>query len=224
MIGMKDGYDLQQGEMAVSQRKSCFLRVPQFVNVVMKTTGDRHVDRGDKLITMRCWDYGTVVIWLSIAAVGLVLPFTSVMTSNRDFGLTDGIAFTVMQLLAWVLWRLGAWPCVKLYSRGLLVVNYVRVWWIPWSEIKSVSAGKQLWICLTNERKVRAVAARESGFDFHDRHSVQRRMRERIEQIRWAAPLEKGNVVVRIDLCARIALSIILGFVLYDVVVATLFH
>lgn len=178
-------------------------------------------NRSSRVTTVRRWDYGSIFISIAVILVGIVFPLADATTLARTSTWVDRVVTLLMQLPAWLLWRMAVYPCLKLHPDGLVVVNSFRVWRIPWGQIVSIDAGKRLCVHLADGRRVKILIARSSALDFREEFRVQKRIRAQIEQARLASMhVNKDPVTVRVDLCARIAIPIIAGCLLYALAVA----
>lgn len=185
----------------------------------------RGIDYGEKYATIRRFDFATLFIWAMVVGGGLFFTLGAVTSLARISSVQDQIYFVlVAQIPLWAVWRAGAWPCVKLFSKGILIVNRFRVWWVPWVQIKSVDADGDLYIYLADGRKIGMAIASGRELEVLRSNARRSRLRARIEHVRWSAPQEAGDVVVRTILYARVAVPVVAGSVLWAVLVTSIAH
>ena len=120
-----------------------------------------------------------------VAIVVLALGLDGVIENRSISTMTDQVSFYVlMAISAWIAWRITACTRLVIYDGGILAVNWVRVYWIPWAAVASIHAGEELRIVLTDGREVRpAVGAASLGGALHG-SPRQRTIRQKIDELR----------------------------------------
>ncbi|WP_216205177.1 hypothetical protein [Amycolatopsis aidingensis] len=90
------------------------------------------------------------------------------------------------------LWFIGAILTSKtvLFERGVLVQNWFNRYWIPWSEVSSVEVDPAVALVLRDGSEIGVGVGGSSLWNALWGNRYQRRVRERIEQVRTAAPAD----------------------------------
>jgi hypothetical protein len=180
-------------------------------------------ERGLRIAVIRRWNYGQVWSWGVALGVGVAFVLAEVTSLAASSGPLEQILFVgVTQIMIWPVWRLGAWPHVSVFSRGLLIVNPIRVWWLPWNKITSVDIPDYLLIKIEDKRSIKVTSSGRISSKNLKENTVQRRICKQIEFYINSDNDESAHVDVRIDLYSRFILPLIMTSVVYSVMLTTL--
>lgn len=172
----------------------------------------RRIDRGQKLASL-WYRYSLAALFRVIIPVqGFVIVVIAVASAGSST-VKDQLEFVlVAELWVWPVFRIGALPSIELFSRGVLVINPLRVWWIPWCHVKSVVLGNnQIRLVLTDGRQVKPLAGDGSAHGLPRKSRQPEQIRDQIENARRTAASVTGQVMVWVDLYARVAVPLIIG-------------
>ncbi|WP_329792136.1 PH domain-containing protein [Lentzea sp. DG1S-22] len=141
-----------------------------------------------------------------LGVVGSVVATTcALLTPFPEHQFIDQLEFVAaMAPLTWFIWMVGAHPVVKVYESGVLVVNWFRRYWIPWSELASVESTDEVNLVLVSGERIGVASGASSVAGSLMGNRPQDRIRVAVENSRpHPVPLGSGGVVRRLDLCPR---------------------
>ena len=175
--------------------------------------------RGARLVVIRRW--GEVISAWAVATcvvAGTLWVSLGAAHTNTLPNEIGGVA--VFLTPTWVVWRMAGLTRIDIWESGVLVVNPIRLWWIPWEHVADISGGDELVIAISDGRKLKASSGGGSLAGSLRGNPVQRKMRETIENARASCGSSyRGSAVVsKIDLGARYGLAVLLSC---EVVVTT---
>ena len=161
--------------------------------------------------------------WFAIAVVLLMsaLALEGVVHNAADGQLSDQLGYYfIMAIPTWLVWRAVACSRIVVTEFGLIVVNWFKVYSVPWAALDSIRAEEDLIIVLFGGRTIRPAVGSGSLAGAMHGSPEQRALRQRIERARLAAqPSREAVVVSRVDLYARLAVPVILvGAVIVTIV------
>ncbi|MDX8051683.1 PH domain-containing protein [Lentzea sp. BCCO 10_0798] len=107
----------------------------------------------------------------------------------------------IMAPLTWFMWMVGAHSVVEVHDSGVLVVNWFRRYWVPWADLASVEATRELTLVTTSGERINVAVGAFSAASSLRGNQVQARLREAIEQHRpHPVPTGGGGVRKSLDL------------------------
>jgi hypothetical protein len=107
----------------------------------------------------------------------------------------------IMAPLTWFMWMVGAHSVVKVYDSGVLVVNWFRRYWVPWADLASVEATREVTLVTTSGERIGVAVGAFSAASSLRGSRVQASIREAIERHRPVpAPADGGGVRKGFDL------------------------
>jgi hypothetical protein len=152
--------------------------------------------------------------WFAVAVVLLMCFFIGdgVVENSNGGELADQLGFYfVMAIPTWLVWRAVVCSRIVVTTWGLIIVNWFRIYSVPWSSVRSIEAGEELTVVLADGREVRpAVGGGSLAGSLHG-SPEQRALRDRIDSARASAQ-QSGDTAAtsRIDLYAKQAVPVIL--------------
>ncbi|MET9231583.1 PH domain-containing protein [Lentzea sp. NPDC003310] len=137
---------------------------------------------------------------VSLAAAGTTAYLLLNPLPGNDFG-NQFELIAIMAPLTWFMWMVGAHAVVEVHGSGVLVVNWFRRYWVPWVDLASVEATKEVTLVTRSGERINAVVGAFSAASSLRGSRVQARIREAIEEHRpHPAPADEGGVRRGLDL------------------------
>ena len=151
--------------------------------------------------------------WFAMAVVLLMCFFIcDGIIENSGGELADQLGFYfVMAIPTWLVWRAVVCSRIVVSTWGMIIVNWFKVYSVPWASVRTIAAGEELTVVLTDGREVRPSVGEGSLAGSLHGSPEQRALRERIETARAAAQHGGDTVATsRVDLYAKQAVPVIL--------------
>lgn len=126
------------------------------------------------------------------------------------------IAF--MAPLIWLMWMPGAHVAVKVYGSGVLVVNWFRRYWVPWTELASVESSGEVSILTRSGERIYVGSGASSLASSFLSNREQTRIGDGIVRSRPdPVPADESGVRKGFDLClwqfgALVVLLLVVGW------------
>lgn len=152
--------------------------------------------------------------WFAVAVVVLMCFFIGdgVIGNSADGILADQLGYYfVMAIPTWLVWRAVICSRIVITTQGLIIVNWFKIYSVPWASVRSIEAGEDLRVVLRDGGVVRPAIGEGSLAGSLHRSREQRALRERIENARVSAQQsDDAKATSRIDLYAKLAVPVIL--------------
>lgn len=139
-----------------------------------------------------------------LGLIGAIVAVTyALLTPFPDTQFTDQLEFILATApLVYLMWMVGPHPVVKVYESGVLVVNWFRKYWVPWTEIASVESTDEVNLVLVSGERIGVASGAFSVASSLRGSRVQERFRDGIERNRPdPVPVGSGEAVRSLDLC-----------------------
>ncbi|AUS80304.1 hypothetical protein C1701_20415 [Actinoalloteichus sp. AHMU CJ021] len=150
--------------------------------------GSRHDEAAGRRIAV-FWRWSTALVsWLAAAFAVLLGLWGLLSLISPNLPVADVFAFAgVVALAVLLVLVLGAKNRVEVRERGLLVVNSLVRYWIPWSEVRAVDAADDVAVRLRDGSVVKPTITAYSMASSLSGRRLQNAVAEAAEQARKAA-------------------------------------
>lgn len=155
--------------------------------------------------TRQRWFTGAVIVLM------IVLIAQGVFINSVDGAMSDQLGYyVIMAFPTWLIWRAVYCSKVEVSTWGLVIVNWFRIYSVPWAAVRSIDAGDELSIVLNDGRVIRPAVGEASLVGAAHGSPAQRALRDRISALRASAQDDAGATATdRIDVYARYALPVL---------------